>query len=93
MTYTQFLSQVRKLNKTWRYSKDTGFRCLDGDCPLTALQRFGGRRYPDWEAEIAAMRLGLQVSVAQRIIEMADTEIRPTPGFLRALGLKKKDLT
>ena len=92
MTYTQFLSQVRKLNKEWKYSQVTGFRCRDGDCPLTALQRFD-YRHPAWDAETAAMRLGLQVSVAQRIIKMADTEIPPTPGFLRALGLRKKDLT
>ena len=92
MTYTQFLSQVRKLNKKWVRSEENVFRCRDGDCPLVALQRSIGFSSPSWAPDAAAPKLGLQVSVAERIANMADANIPPTPGFLRALGIRKKDL-
>ena len=94
MTRKQFYKEVRALDVKWVYRKYGYFRCqkwYKGDCPLVALQRAWGLPTA-WSFVGASKNLGLRMSVAKDISAMADGRRPPSPEFLHALRLRKKDL-
>ena len=92
MTYRQFLTELRRMRLSWKLGPNKQIRAeIPGysfiGCPLIAVQV--RRKILDvrWGFRRAAENLGLGVSVAEKIADMADGKRPLDPAFKRALGL------
>lgn len=98
MTYRQFLTELRRMRLSWKLGPNKqiraeipGYSLMPGysfiGCPLIAVQV--RRKILDvrWGFRRAAENLGLGVSVAEKIADMADGKRPLDPAFKRALGL------